>query len=163
MIHFDYIRLGDFSDAKKNYRNISHAGAGKNFFANKEIWEQFSQSHSDSVNPISTNPELESVEAFMAKNPEFETKLDAALARDQRWKNAADPLMRGNFRKADHKLELEKQEREPYEYLTRALDYLQKIDLQSNVLLADDRNRDLVRDINSFAWEAKKKFDRKRQ
>src|SRR3546814_14888238 len=41
LIQFDYIRLGDFTDAKKVYREISHQGKDRNFFASKDIWEQF--------------------------------------------------------------------------------------------------------------------------
>src|SRR3546814_3410746 len=47
LIQFDYIRLGDFADAKKVYREISHQGKDRNFFASKDIWEQFRDSHSD--------------------------------------------------------------------------------------------------------------------
>src|SRR3546814_13028877 len=52
LIQFDYIRLGDFADAKKVYREISHQGKDRNFFASKDIWEQFRDSHSAEMDPI---------------------------------------------------------------------------------------------------------------
>src|SRR3546814_6508721 len=40
LIQFDYIRLGDFADAKKVYREISHQGKERNFFASKRSEER---------------------------------------------------------------------------------------------------------------------------
>src|SRR3546814_11656607 len=52
LIQFDYIRLGDFADAKQVYREISHQGKDRNFFASKDIWVQFRDSHSAAVYTI---------------------------------------------------------------------------------------------------------------
>ena len=70
LIQFDYIRLGEFADAKKVYREISHQGKGRNFFATKEIWEKFRASHVADVDPVTT--EMGSLEDYIR---EFQTHM----------------------------------------------------------------------------------------
>ncbi len=75
LIQFDYIRLGDFSDAKKVYREISHQGKDRNFFASKEIWEQFRDRHTAEVDQITM--EMGTLEAYIAADSDaFATKID---------------------------------------------------------------------------------------
>src|SRR3546814_15828805 len=81
-MQFAYMRLGDFGDAKKVYREISHQGKDRNFFASKDIWEQFRDSHSAEIDPI--NMEMGTLKAYIAADPDaFAPKIDAATARDK--------------------------------------------------------------------------------
>jgi len=160
LIQFDYIRLGDFADAKKVYREISHQGGDKNFFANKEIWERFRNSHTTDVDPITM--EMGSLEAFIQDDPDaFNTKVDAARARDKSWSIQVKGSMTGNFRQASYKLKLANEILKPGEYLKRAKDQLDKIDISSDGLLAAPENEALAVEISRIAWEIKKRFDRR--
>ena len=159
LIQFDYIRLGDFSDAKKVYREISHQGMGKNFFATKDIWEQFRDSHDREVNPVTM--EMPSLEGFIQEDPDaYGSKLDAARARDTAWKEQVKGPMKGIFGQASYKLGLANEELKPGEYLKRARDQLDKIDIESDGLLAFPENKDLALEISRVVWEIKKRFDR---
>lgn len=161
LIQFDYMRLGDFSDAKKVYRNISHSSKGKNFFANKSIWEAFRDSHNEKIVPIGTQHPLTTLEDYIIANPDkFESKMDAARARDAEWSEQAKGPMTGNFNQANYRLDLAKEEREPEEYLRRARDQLEKIDLANGALYESDGNKQLVHEISQMVWEIKKSFDR---
>jgi hypothetical protein len=160
LIQFDYIRLGDFSDAKKVYRNISHASKGKNFFANEKIWEGFSKRHVEQIDPISQELPLATLEQFIQANPEvYTSKMDAAQARDEEWSQKAQGPMTGNFNQANYRLDLTKEVQAPEEYLRRARDLLEKIDLRNEALYSTFGTKKLVQDINKMAWEMKKSFD----
>lgn len=160
LIQFDYIRLGDFADAKKVYREISHQGREKNFFASKDIWAQFRDKHSDEVDPITM--EMGSLETFIRSDPDaYATKLDAARARDKSWSAKVKGPMTGNFRQASYKLGLVNEVLKPSEHLKRAKDQLDQIDLDSDGLLSSAENEALAVEIGRIAWEIKKRFDRR--
>lgn len=158
LIQFDYIRLGDFADAKKVYREISHQGKGNNFFAKKEIWERFRDSHAADIDPITM--EMGSLESFIQADPDaYATKVDAARARDKSWSEKVKGPMTGNFGQARYKLNLATEVLKPGEHLKRAKDQLDKIDMESDGLLSPE-NKLLAREIGRIAWEIKKRFDR---
>jgi len=158
LIQFDYIRLGDFADAKKVYREISHQGNGKNFFATKEIWEQFRDSHQMTVDPVTA--EMGSLQDFIHDNPDqFENKADAARARDLKWSERVRDQMKRNFGQSSYKLNLATEVLKPGEYLKRAKDYLDKIDLDSAALLSATENLALATEINRLTFAIKKKFE----
>lgn len=160
LIQFDYIRLGDFADAKKVYREISHQGKDKNFFASKEIWERFRDSHTTDIDPITM--ETGTLESFIQDDPDaYATKLDAARARDKSWSARVKGPMTGNFRQASYKLNLANEVLKPGEYLKRAKDQLDKIDMDSDGLLYSSENEALAVEIGRIAWEIKKRFDRR--
>lgn len=105
LIQFDYIRLGDFADAKKVYREISHGGKGKNFFSTKDIWGKFRDSHSAEVDPVTM--EMGTLEAFIQADPDaYATKVDAARARDNQWAGKVRNTMKGNFGQSSYALNL---------------------------------------------------------
>jgi len=159
LIQFDYTRLGDFADAKKVYREISHGGKDKNFFASKEIWQRFRDAHTADVDPVTM--EMGSLESFVQADPDaYATKLDAARARDNKWSERVRGPMKGNFGQASYKLNLNNEVLKPGEYLKRAKDQLDKIDINSDTLLASRENMDLATEISRIAWEIKKRFDR---
>ena len=159
LIQFDYIRFGDFADAKKVYREISHQSKNQNFFSNKEIWEQFKDSHEAEVHPVTT--EMGSLEAFISEDPDaFGNKLDAARARDNEWSLKVSDSMKSNFGQSSYKLNLATEVLKPAEYLKRAKDLLEKIDIDGDALLSSTENRDLAQAINSISWAIKKRFDR---
>jgi len=160
LIQFDYIRLGDFADAKKVYREISHQGKDKNFFASKDIWERFRDSHSVDVDPITM--EMGSLESFIQADPDaYATKIDAARARDKSWSAKVKGPMTGNFRQASYKLGLVNEVLKPGEHLKRAKDQLDQIDIDSDGLLSSSENEALAVEIGRIAWEIKKRFDRR--
>jgi len=158
LIQFDYIRLGDFADAKKVYREISHQGQGKNFFATKEIWEAFRDGHQKAVDPVTA--EMGSLQDFMHDNSDqFESKADAAKARDLNWSERVRDQMKRNFGQSSYKLNLATEVLKPGEYLKRAKDYLDKIDLESAALLSATENLALATEINRLTFAIKKKFE----
>jgi hypothetical protein len=159
LIQFDYIRLGDFADAKKVYREISHGGKDKNFFATKDIWDQFKNAHTADIDPITM--EAESLEEFIQADPDaYASKLDAARARDSAWADKVRNPMKANFGRSSYKLGLNNEVLRPGEYLRRAKDQLDKIDIESDTLLSAIENRELAVEIGRIVWDIKKRFDR---
>ncbi len=159
LIQFDFIRFGEFADAKKVYRCISHNGKGRNFFSHKDIWRPFCSKHTDEIDPITM--EMGSLETFIQDDPDaYSSKLDAARARDEVWKKKVKDSMNGNFGQTDYRLRLETEKLRPSEHLRRAKDQLEKIDIESDGLLSSKENENLARDISSIIWKIKKQFDR---
>lgn len=159
LIQFDYIRLNAFADQKKTYREISHQGSDRNFFAQKEIWEAFRDQHEAEIHPITE--ELGTLEEFIANSPtEFKSKTEAARTREEVWKSKAMPSMKANFGKSSSRLNIKVTELRPKEYLERARDYLLKIDQEAPAFLSDALNGPLVVEINQLTYEMKKKFER---
>lgn len=160
LIQFDYIRLGDFADAKKVYREISHQAKDRNFFANKSIWEQFRDSHTAEIDQITMD--MGTLETYIAADPDaFATKIDAARARDKAWSAKVNAPMKRNFGQSSYKLNLATEVLKPGEYLKRAKDQLDKIDLDSDGLLSAEENEALAVEIGRIAFIIKKRFDRR--
>lgn len=160
LIQFDYIRLGDFANSAKDYREISHQGKDRNFFASKDIWEQFRDRHTADVDPITM--EMGTLEAYIAADPDaFATKIDAARARDKSWNAKVNGPMKRNFGQSSYKLNLATEILKPGDYLKRAKDQLDKIDLESDGLLSSAENEALAVEIGRIAFNIKKRFDRR--
>jgi len=157
-IQFDYIRLGEHSDAGKSYREISHQSKGKNFFAHKEIWETFRDKHQAKVDPATM--EMGTLEEFIEENQGNDSKVQAARARNEVWSKKVQASMKENFGKSSTKLEYKVGELAPREYLERAILAINKVDIESPGFLADRENEALVREINRRTFEMKKKFER---
>jgi len=158
LVQFDYIRMGEFADAKKSYREISHQGKGRNYFYHKEIWENFAAKHAGKVDPATM--EMGSLEEFIEANPGHETKVEAARARDDVWREKIKASMKENFGKSSEKLFYRVTELAPREYLERAMLALEKVDFDSPSFRTDPENERLVREINRRTFEMKKKFER---
>jgi hypothetical protein len=156
-IQFDYIRLGDFADAKKSYRALSHQGKNKNFFGHEDIWSAFSKEHTRTIDPITTA--ADTLEEYIAKN-HHETKSDAAKARDEDWRLAVSALMKRNFGTSGDKLYYRMEELKPKELLEKAKLALDGIDIDGDGLTADPANEALVRALNQMTFEMKKRFER---
>ena len=160
-IQFDHIRYGnsrDLFEGGKNYRQISHDGRGEeSFFANEDIWSRFSQAHAEKVNPV--RDEVGTLDQYVAANPDFASRLEAAEARENEWKSKARDALKNNFYQSSIKLDAQLDSNEPKKLLERALAALTKIDVPGPSLLGDSSNKGLVREINSIAWEMKKRFD----
>jgi hypothetical protein len=161
-IQFDHIRYGnsgDLFEGGKNYRQISHEGRGEqSFFANEDIWSKFSQTHREKVNPV--RDEIGNLDEYVAAHPDFESRLEAAEAREDEWKSKARDVLKNNFYQSSIKLDAQKDADEPRKLLERALASLIRVDVQGPALVGDRSNEELVRQINSIAWDMKKRFDR---
>jgi hypothetical protein len=160
-IQFDHIRYGnsrDLFEGGKNYRQISHDGRGEQtFFANEDIWSKFRQTHAEKVNPVRDN--VGNLDDYVGANPDFDSRLEAAEARENEWKSKARDALKNNFRQSSIKLEVQLDAGEPKKLLERALAALSRIDVPGPSLLSDRSNKALVKEINSIAWEMKKRFD----
>lgn len=157
-LQFDYIRLGDFANSKKSYRDISHQGKNRNFFHQQDIWSTFAKEHSKSVDPINTT--MDTLEEYIAKNPHFDTKSDAARARDEGWCDKVSVPMKRNFGTSGDKLYYKMEVLKPREYLEKAKLALEGIDIENESLTADPLNEALVRELNQLTYEMKKRFER---
>lgn len=164
LIHFDYARFGgtkvddDFNDPK-TLRTISHNSKGKNFFADEEIWEKFSETHAREVNPI--RAEMGSLESFIESHPDsFDSKVAAARHRDCIWAEKVSAPMKATFGIAKYNLGLQIEKLLPSEYLKRAKDLLDRIDVQSDAVTDDPDNRNVALEINKISYEIKKQFEK---
>ncbi|NGY04963.1 hypothetical protein [Solimonas terrae] len=158
-IQFDYIRFGEFADAKKSYRAISHQGNSKNFYCHEDIWREFAGEHGKVVDPITAT--ADDLETYIAKNPHHGTKTEAAIARDREWRDTVDSAMKRNFGTAGDKLYYRMEVLKPRELLVKAKLALEKIDIEDDSLIADPDNLTLVRELNQLTYEMKKRFERR--
>ena len=101
-----------------------------------------------------------SLDEYMHKNPDFETSIDAAKARDNEWKNSVRPVVKENFGVSEDGLEGIVENLEPPRLLRRALSSLQKINAASPGLLADTTCRDMIKEISRLTFAMKKKIER---
>lgn len=159
-IQFDYIRFGsDFTGTNKTYRAISHEGSGrKSFFAHEDIWRPFEKKHRQRVDPITA--EMGSLDEYVARHPDLETRVDAAKARDNEWKDSVNPAVKENFGISEEALEGVVEELEPPRLLTRALNSLRRIDAASPGLLEDSTCREMINEISKLTFAMKKKIER---
>src|SRR3546814_17207882 len=105
--------------------------------------------------------EMETLEAFIAADPDaFATKIDAARARDKSWSAKVNAPMKRNFGQSSYKLNLATEVLKPGEYLKRAKDQLDKIDLDSEGLLSAAENEALAVEIDRIAFNHTKRFAR---
>lgn len=158
-IQFDYIRLGEFADAKKSYRAISHQGSRKNFYCHEEIWNEFAQEHGKVIDPITAT--MDDLETYIAKNTHHESKTDAANAREHEWREIVDSAMKRNFGTTEEKLRYRVEEFRPRQLLERAKLALDQIDVDDDSLFADPVNEKLVRELNQLTYEMKKRFEKR--
>lgn len=157
---FDHTRYGgDLSDTNKRYRAISHDGSGKkSFFAHEEIWKKFTENHRENVEPVTT--EMGTLDNYCADHPEIASVMDAARRRDREWKERISPDIKRNFGTSVEALSAQVEIIEPTRLLERALNSLERIDIDSDGFLADRSNLDLVREINRLSFDMKKRFER---
>src|SRR3546814_2496649 len=83
------------------------------------------------------------------------------LARDKSWSAKVNAPMKRNFGQSSYKLNLATEVLKPGEYLKRAKDQLDKIDLDSEGLLSAAENEALAVEIGRIAFNIKKRFDRR--
>lgn len=161
-IQFDHIRYGNgggLFESGKDYREISHDSRGEqSFFAYEEIWKKFSETHGRSIDPINT--EIGSLDDYIARNPQFGSRVEAAEAREDEWKSKAKDLLKNNFYQSSIKLEAQKDSNEPRKLLERALAALSKVDVDGPGFLSDTTNAGLVKELSSILWDMKKRIDR---
>lgn len=157
VIQFDHIRFGaNFSDTNKKYREISHGGNNKNFFAHRDLWEPFRDAHEAEISPL--RAEMGTLTDYQQANPDHATLVDAARARDEEWKNRVDASVKRNFGRTSDRLETLVGEFEPRRLLERAKAALDRIDV--GTLTNDPENVELVMQINRRTYEMKRRLER---
>lgn len=161
VVHFDHIRHGStFVGTGKKYRKISHDGKGrKSFFAHKKLWEDFITRHRDEVIPLTQ--ELGDFDSYYEEVKEsVGSRSDAARRFTNEWITKVAPAMKKNFGLLAEKLDDQKGVLEPEDCLNRALNQLEKIDLDSGDYLRQPSNLQLITKIGRLAYEMKKGFER---
>jgi hypothetical protein len=161
-IQFDHIRAGTaLFPSGKDYREISHDGRGeRTFFAKESIWKPFRDDHRAKVDPVTAS--IGTLSEYIAKNPQFPSRVEAAEARDDEWRKKTDAVMKGNFGRMSDKLSAELDADKPRLLLERALASLERVNFEGDAFINDASNLDLVKQINSIGYEMKKRFDRKK-
>lgn len=157
LISFDYIRYmkakpnaDDGGPEGKAFRMIAGGNAGKNFFSDKEVWENFRDRHFENVQPITdSEPDMEKT----SSNIEKEVK-----ARDADWAMKVDSCMKENWGRTIEMLGLHQDKDRPGELLERARNALASIDLDNPNLSTS--MIDIVKEINQKSYELKKKLEK---
>ncbi|MED3995597.1 hypothetical protein P4647_13165 [Peribacillus frigoritolerans] len=154
---FDYIRA---KYEGKEFRYIAQNGKGnipKSFFANKNTWQDFINSHS-AIDTIKEAPVAEYL------NKEGANKdISAVLAeRDKEWAKQAKPILEKNLNISKRQLEDTQEADKPQELLQRAKKTLELIDT-SHVAFYTDEIRSLVQEINGICWDFKKAIDKEKK
>lgn len=157
-VQFDYIRLGSGVLDGKDYREISHNAKGQeSFFAKKPIWDAFKTRHKEAVQP--GEAAIGTLQEFMEAN-ESTSRIEAAQARESKWRASVKGKMKGAFNQAHNELEADVDKDEPRKLLERALAQLERVDYLGGAFVADTSNEKLVKDLNALTYEMKKRFDR---
>src|SRR3546814_11337692 len=99
----------------------------------------------------------------MIRRPPRSTRTDTLFLYTTLFRSAAGPVMKSNFGRSSYSLDLATRELKPSEYLRRAKELLEKIDLESEALLSGPDNLSLAMDINRMTYAIKKRFDRSGQ
>jgi hypothetical protein len=159
-IQFDYIRFGTaLFEGGKDYRKISHDKKGtKSFFGKGDLWKTFRDEHYKNVNPITEA--VPTLDEYIAQYPDYQSRSDAATARENEWKEKAEGQLFGNFNRHRNKLEAQINANKPRELLERAVEALRNVDYRSDSFVTDTANEALVKEINSLSYEMKRRFDR---
>lgn len=158
-IIFDHIRAGQDFMGEKSYRYISHGGGGKrSFFAYRDIWEGFAKMHQQRIDPVTA--EQPTLEQFCKENPQHPSKVAAARELEAQWNREVDADLKKNFGITTDKLENRLDQSEPNRLLQKALNALNEIDYRANNF-TECADLELIKAINSIAYEMKRRFDRK--
>ena len=144
MIAFDYIRA-QFEN--NPFRSIITAPTGKNqatsFFAQKDIWEAFRDSHMDMVDDVKE----ETVEEIMKTNP---LNLSRRLkVRDTQWAQKIDEELQGNYGNSLDKLKNKSELGKPLALLIKACQALEVIDVELPSFTGDKKIKDYVSAIDN--------------
>lgn len=157
VISFDYIRA---QYEGKEFRNISQNGKGnipKSFFASKNIWKDFVNSH-NAIEVI----EEDSVAEYL--NKEGATKdISSVLAdRDKEWTKKAKPILEKNLNISKRQLEDTQESDKPQELLQRAKKTLELIDYSRPSFYTEEIQK-LIVDISGICWDFKKAIDKEKK
>ena len=102
-----------------------------------------------------------SLEDFIQTHPDsFSTKVDAARHRDKVWAESVNAPMQSAFGTAKYQLNLQIDKLLPSEYLKRAQDLLERIDLESESITDEPNNLNLSTRIKNICYEIKKRFEK---
>ena len=171
LIYFDYIRwmynrdrnrkeardIENDSDSK-GYRSIGKSR--DSFFTNKDIWQQFRDSHFARIEPITKKES--SIADIRARNPG--QPLDELLKeRDSVWAGQVSPVIKENMGRARNALDNKKNMDEPLKLLIKAKDSLDAINTESGAFLNDKDVFELVDTIRKLSDQHKRKIEKHRK
>lgn len=122
---FDYIRMGFHQD---HFRDIIRTPnkTTSSFFATKDIWQSFRDSHFDIVENIQETP----VSDLIKENPGADVSRLLKM-RDHDWKSKVEKSLMDNYEEHHDKLSNKLESNEPLRLLNKALDALMNINNQS--------------------------------
>lgn len=150
LVCFDYIRA---RYEGKDFRSIAKTGKDGSVFFFKDIWDSFFEQHSATV-----PSDDESVEELRKKYPD-EDLSTLLKRRDEDWTNNALGTLTGNLNRHNRKLDYKRAANKPADLLERALSALKAIDQDQESFYEDSHILDMVKEINSIAWNMKKKLE----
>ena len=160
-IQFDHIRYGsDFTGTNKTYRAISHDGGGKkSFFAHQNVWAAFANAHRQHVDPVTKA--LASLDDYLETDPNYDSRINAARARDLDWRRDVRAPIKRNFGISNEALdEIVDEIIEPNRLLSRALGALRRVDLESPGLTSNVKNKEIILEITRLTFNMKKAIER---
>lgn len=155
-ISFDYIRAKyegkDFRFIAQNSRN----NVPLSFFANKDVWKEFSEKHND-IAII----EEETVDEYIGNHDEKIDITDILQQRDKEWADNVSNIMKKNMGQCKRMLEDAQEIDQPLELFTKALKTLNTINDESENFYTKEI-KEKVQELNSLSWEWKKAFNKRK-
>lgn len=148
-IGFDYIRLGiDQTDFRDIFRKPNKNQTNSSFFANEEIWRQFSDNHFDTVDSVSETP----VNDIIRDNPDGDLKR-LMRARDNAWREKVGESLYDNFNSSRDKLNNKQQASEPLKLLQKAYAALSAVDTEQPSFRSNSGVKTYLDEIMDMAKE----------
>ena len=142
IVCFDYIRAGYEG---KEFRYIAQPHKSDSIFCNEDVWKEFINRYSESVEPINENEK--SVEDYRTDNPEADLSI-LLETRDGDWNNDVKNLVTENLNRSKSVLEDIRNSDRPEELLKRSLNALNSINTEVESFI-DDKIEHLLKEINS--------------
>lgn len=145
-VAFDFIRLGmDQTDFRDIIRKPTASNPSSSFFACKDIWEDFMETHFDIVDSATE----QSVQDIIDQNPDADlTKL--LRARDNAWIAQVKDAMQLNYRNSKDKLSNRQNAAAPVQLLGKAISALASIDISQETFKHDPQVKTQIKAIESL-------------
>jgi len=156
LISFDFIRYV-YNSPKgiqaKDIREYLMRNSESTFFADEEIWKDFSNRHFSKIDPITkAEPTIDELRVETG-NRDLSSLLKS---KDEAWAKKVDSSVKQNFGLTKESLENLQDKAEPLKLLQSALGKLEAIDTDSKAFLDDDKVFEAVDSIRKIADDYKK-------